>query len=237
LQFPPPDESTFLLWRTAEIPAEVPKTLDSGKARERTVAAWKHLKARDLAKARAEELAKVASGFGTSSVQIRQKVLDAYAALQADFSSKEAKDRVKYFAIPNVAPLVESIGFATGRNPIAPFQLTATENMPYPDYEKMRADLLGNRDKPLSTAFVMPDKPRNVFYVTVLESKDERGAEDFARNVYAPSIPQFSAAPAILSLFNGEQQARAREEAVALLKTELKYENEHPDLAKKSETE
>jgi hypothetical protein len=233
---PPTNESTFLYWRTAELPAEAPKTLD-GKAKERTIAAWKHLKARELARAKAEELAKVAAGFGDSKVQIDQRVLDAYAALQAEFPTKEAKDRVKLFTIPNVAPMQESIGFSVSRNPVTPFQLQPTENMPYPDYEKMRADLLGNRDKPLSTAFVMPDKPRNVYYVTVLQSKDERGVEDFGRNIYAPTIPQMSAGPIILNQFRGEQMAQARQEAVALLKAELKYEKESPDLAKKSESD
>jgi hypothetical protein len=232
----PPTESTFLLWQTAELPAEAPKTID-GKAKERTIAAWKHLKARELARAKAEELAKAAAGYGSSPIQINQRVLDAYAALQAEFPTKEAKDRVKLFTIPNVAPLQESIGFSVGRNPVTPFQLQPTENMPYPDYEKMRADLLGNRDKPLSTAFVMPDKPRNVYYVTVLQSKDERGVEDFGRNIYAPTIPQMSAGPIILNQFRGEQMAQARQEAVALLKAELKYEKESPDLTKKSESD
>jgi hypothetical protein len=236
IQFPPSNESEFLIWRTAEIPAEAPKTLD-GKAKERTIAAWKHLKARDLARAKAEKLAETAAGYGASPVQINQRVLDAYAALQAEFPSKEAKERVKYFTIPNVAPWQESIGFNVNRNPVTSFQLQPTENMPYPDYEKMRADLLGNRDKPLSTAFVMPDKPRNVFYVTVLQSKDERGVEDFGRNIYAPTIPQFSAAPTIMGQFLNEQQLQARQEALALLKAELKYEKENPDLAKKSESD
>jgi hypothetical protein len=235
VQFPPSNESEFLIWRTTEIPAEVPKTLD--KAKERTIAAWKHLKARELARAKAEELAKAAAGYGASPIQINQRVLDAYAALQAEFPTKEAKERVKFFTIPNVAPLQESIGFSVGRNPVTPFQLQPTENMPYPDYEKMRADLLGNRDKSPSTAFVMPDKPRNVYYVTVLQSKDERGVEDFGRNIYAPTIPQMSAGPIILGQFRGEQMAQARQEALALLKAELKYEKESPDLAKKSESD
>lgn len=236
LNGPPPAESTFLVWQTAELPAEVPKTLDA-KARDKVIAAWKRMKARDQAKAKAEALAKEAGTFGNSPTVIRQRMIDVQAALQKEFASKEAQDRVKYFPIPNVSPMVTSIGFMPGRQPVQPFQVAPSENVPYPDFEKMRADLLENRDKPLSTAFVMADRPKDVYYVAVLETRDTKSADEFGREVYLPNPAGLGPGQAVREQFTLERMGRMREDALALLKAEFKYDKEHPDLLKKSDAD
>jgi hypothetical protein len=50
----------FALWKIEDVPAHVPELTDAG-IKEQVIAAWKTAKALDLAKARAEELAKQAS--------------------------------------------------------------------------------------------------------------------------------------------------------------------------------
>jgi hypothetical protein len=233
--FPPVGGSTFLVWRTSELPAETPRTLDA-RTKAKAIAAWKRIKARDLAKAKAEEMAKAANGYGNSASVIRQKVIDAEAALQSEFDSKVAKDRVKFFYISPVAELIQTPSGLPGRETVVPFQINQREEIPYPEYVKMRADLLDNRDKPLSKAFVMADRPKDLFYVTVLESRDEKSVSDFGRDIYAPLLPGMGIGQQVLGQFSFEQRMKMREEALALLKIELHYENENPDLLKKSDS-
>jgi len=230
---PAPEQGTFVWWRTAELPAEAPKTLDA-KTRDKAIAAWKRIKARDLAKAEAERLAKEAEKFGDSPVVIRQKILDEHEKLKKEFPTPEAQDRVKFFYFSNVSPLVPGIPFSPGRDQPSPYQVTPTEDVPYPDVQGMTRELMEHRDKPLSTAFVMADLPKDIFYVSVLESKDPKSADDFGRTVYAPLFPGMSGTgPVVQQEFYADLRNRARADAVALLKAELKYEKENPDFGKK----
>ena len=222
-----PPESALLAWRVAEEAAVDPKSIDDPKVRAKVVAAWKRGKARELAKAKADELAKQAGTFGTNPEVIRSKLIDAQAALKAAAGDAAAMDRVKYFEIKPVAPLVGGTALMPGRQPWSEFRYLPNENAPYATAE-MTTELLNNRDKPIGTAVVVPDNPKDVYYVAVLSERVERGSFEFSRGIYAPLANQRDdMGSTIKNRFQSDAQLRAREMAVNLLKAEFKVEGEN----------
>jgi hypothetical protein len=225
-----PTEPAVLVWRTAEEPALEPKNYDDPKVRAKVVAAWKRIKARELAKAKADDLAKQAANFGSNAEVIRAKLIDAQAAMKAAVKDKEAMDRVKYFEFDRVAPLVAGQMFQPGRAPVESFRVTPNENIPYPTVE-MTVELLKNREKDVPTAVVLADQPKDNYYVAVLTQKFDRKPFEFGLSVYAPSrTPGGDVGDAVRSNFQAEATRKARETAFNLLKAEFKVENENEKL-------
>jgi hypothetical protein len=222
-----PPESALLVWRVGEEAAVDPKSIDDPKVRAKVVAAWKRIKARELAKAKADELAKQAGTFGTNPDVIRSKLIDAQASLKATAGDAAAMDRVKYFEIKPVAPLVGGMALMPGRQPWTEFRYLPNENAPYATAE-MTTELLKNRDKPIGTAVVVPDNPKDVYYVAVLSERVERSSFEFSRGIYAPIASQRDDMGSVIkNRFQSDAQQKAREMAVNLLKAEFKVENEN----------
>lgn len=219
---PSPYESVLLVWRMAEKPAEAPRNFD--EARDKAVAAWRELKARELAKKDAEELAAKAQGLGGSFFEIGQKLKDLQAQFEGTFDSPEAKARVKYFEVEDVAPVVVT-SLPSGAGPryqAAPFNMTPTANIPYPSQAMLEA-LVQAKDKPLSSTLVVSDQPEDRYYVAVVLDHKERGADRFKDEVYDPRASS-DVAVAISSRHQEELRQQARERAVAMLKAEFQYE-------------
>jgi hypothetical protein len=219
---PSPYESVLLVWRTAEKPAEAPRNFD--EARAKAEAAWRELKARELAKKDAEELAAKAQNLGGSFFEIEQKLKDLRAQFAGKFESSEAKARVTYFEVDDVAPVVVT-SLPAGAGPsyqAMPFNLTPTVNVPYPS-EAMEQALIQAKDKPLSNSLVVSDQPEDRHYVAVVLNHSQRGPGRFKDEVYDPRMSRDVAA-AISSRHQAELRQQARERAVAMLKAEFKYE-------------
>lgn len=219
---PMPTESVLLVWRTAEKPAEAPRNFD--EARPKAEAAWKELKARELAKKDAEELAAKAKDLGGSSFEIEQKLKDLHAQFAGKFDSPEAKARVTYFPVDDVAPVVVT-SLPSGAGPsyrAAPFTMSATVNIPYPSQAMLDA-LLKAKDRPLSSSLVVSDQPEDRHYVAVVLEHKARGPDRFRDEVYAPRA-SFEVAAAISARHQEELRQKARERAVAMLKAEFQYE-------------
>lgn len=232
-----PTEPALLAWRTAEEPALEPKNYDDPKVRAKVVNAWKRIKAREIAKAKADELAKQAATYGSNPEVIRAKLIDTQAAMKAAQTDKAAMDRVKYFEFDRVAPIVAGQMFQPGRAPVESFRVTPSENIPYPTAE-MTAELLKNREKDVPTAIVLADNPKDNYYVAVLTQKFDRKPFEFGLSVYAPSrTPGGDVGDAVRSNFQAESTRKARELAVELLKAEFKVEKENEKLlSEKSES-
>jgi hypothetical protein len=225
-----PTEPALLVWRTAEEPALEPKNYDDPKVRAKVVAAWKRIKAREIAKAKADELAKQAGTFGTNPEVIRGKLIDAQAAMKAAQTDKAAMDRIRYFEFDKVAPLVGGQMFQPGRAPVESFRVLPDERIPYPTAD-MTTELIKNREKDVPTAVVLADQPKDNYYVAVLTQKFDRKPYEFGLGIYAPSrTPGGDIGDAVRNLFESDATRKAREMAINLLKAEFKVENENEKL-------
>ncbi|HVK17923.1 MAG TPA: hypothetical protein VM533_13325 [Fimbriiglobus sp.] len=231
---PSPYESVLMVWRTAEQPAEAPRNFD--EARPKAEAAWKELKARELAKKDAEELAEKARNLGTSFFEIEQKLKDLQAQFAGKFDTPEAKARIKYFEVDDVAPMVVT-SLPSGAGPryqASPFNMTSTVNIPYPS-EAMARALIESKDKPLSSSLVVSDQPEDQHYVAVVLDHKARGADRFKDEVYDPRA-SFDVAAAISGRHQEELRKQARDRALAMLKAEFKYEEKSDKANQTSET-
>jgi hypothetical protein len=235
---PQPGQPAFVVWRVAEQPAESPRDFNNPAVKAKAEAAWREAKARELAKQAADELAKKCQNLGSSFFEIEQKLRDIRAQFAGQFNSPQAKERVKYFEIDGVAPLVPGAGpqnpLMPGRDSVRPFQMTPSENIPYPS-QAMAEALVKDKDKPLSTALVVTDQPEDAYYVAVLANRNEARPEDFYAKVYSP-IASGELAATIFRRHQEEVKQRTRDEALAMLKAEFRYEKESDKLNEKSET-
>ena len=241
---PTAGQPAFLVWRTEDKPAESPRTLDDPAknlygqtARDKTIAAWKRLKARELARKAADELAKLAPGFGQSSVEIEMKLRDEVAKLAGQFTDPGAKSRVQYHEIDRVAPLVSNFSFMPGQGGVSPFTVGRSSYMPFPGQD-LQSALMDNRAKPLGTAAVAADVPGDRVYVAVLLYKEDKSADVFGLTVYGPTAAQMQGnelASAVRSRHQEEVRRENRDRAVSLLKAEFRYDKESDELNKKAD--
>ena len=223
--------ASYVYWVTKEEAAVKP---DPYSAKERLRAAWKQMKARELAQARAHAIAEAIRKSPASSPDtIRQAVVDEAFKFQTEvIANKKAYDRATPFVLDNVCPfapldpsrrrpeeMIEAIQRGINvRDQVEPFGLPESANIPYPTRE-MATALIENRDKPAKTVVVLPDAPKDTYYVAVLLKRDLKNVEDFKRSAYAPGAP----AAGILGNFQGEEAQKARQAVVELLKKEFRY--------------
>jgi len=228
-----PDErqSQFLVWRTAEVPAEAAKDFD--KSRAKCVDIWKRQKARDLAKKAADELAAKTVGLGNNVIEIGPKLLNKYSEFANAFPDAASKDRTKYFELNKISrTVIDQFGTQESNGPTSSaFTLKPTNDIVYPS-QKMLEDMVANSTKPMSTSFVMVDRPENIYYVATVIGRLDRNASNFYSLVYNADVQSKNISGDISSRFEGEARKQAREEALELLKAEFKYEQESPNLDK-----
>jgi len=223
--YPPQEKSSlgsvhYVYWRTEDIS---PKKTNLFTARPAVIAAWKRLKARELALAQANRIAEQIRAVSSSDPLVFEPVLrQIHFELQLGIKDAKAADRAKQFAIPDVAPLVPSPmgamgGMGTGQ--LQPFQLRESDNIPYPTPE-MRAALLDNRDKPPKTVLVLPDAPKDTFYVATLIKRDLKTPDEFKINVYS----RLGNANSILPRYYEDSANKSQQTVMDLLKKEFRYE-------------
>jgi hypothetical protein len=214
-KFPPQDDTDFsgtttryMVWRTEDV-SPIKRNVIS--ARADVIAAWKRIKARDLAKQRAEEIAADVRDKGGADPG--RALTDHYFTMLRDVNDPKVIERVKKFSIERVAPLTP------GPGQLQPFGLTETANLPYPTREFVTA-LVENRDKPLKTVIVLPDAPKDTYYVAVLVNRTLKQPSEFKTEAYG----QAGTARGIVGTHRAEATRKARESVVALLKQEFKFE-------------
>ena len=223
----------------AEQPAESPRDFNAPGVKAKTEAAWKRLKARELAKQAAEELAKKTGAIGDNPVQVSGQLLDIWAGFRGKFESEAARDRVRKFQINNVAPIVELTDFASmmqagGRRQVGPFAVTPSADIPFPG-PKMTQTLLDVKDKPVSTSVVLADAAEDTYYVAVLESRFDRSTDDFGYLVY-PSPPAGELAQAVFTRHQDELRKATRAAALELLQAEFRFEKKSDKLDAKGDS-
>lgn len=231
-------EPKFLVWRTEETPGAPPKSF--AQARESVKAAWKRIKARELAKARADSLANaIQSSGGDFAGVISQNVKDLAEGLKGEFTDPKAKERVKVFTVPGVAPLAQTA--PDRNNPFAMtggmqrFMVTPTSDIPYPSAD-MTKQLLDERTKPAKTAFVMVDEPKDTYYVGTVVYRSPKTQDDFKFDVYR-DIGFGQTRATVMSEYMRDSQRKTYESVMGLLKKEFKYEETDEQKARFEENE
>ena len=230
--FPRPNdfESQFLVWRTSDVPAEAAK--DFEKSRAKCVDIWKRQKARELAKKAAEDLATKTANLGVDFTATGKGFIDQHAAFRAQFTDPAAQERVKRFEMPRISRVVvDQFDPESGSPSAKSFGLKESDNIAYPT-QKMQDDLIAYSGKPLSTSFVMLDRPESTFYVAVVLERTERGSLAFYSLVYNAGDNSKNVSGEMAGRFEGEARKQAREEALEMLKAEFNYEKESENLEK-----
>ncbi len=210
-------DALYLAWRTEDKAAA---GMSKEAARPLVVAAWRRAKARDEARRVADEFAaRVKAAPGSGPAQFVPVMFDLQTELQGKFADPKGKERVKLFKLDNVAP-IQILNDFSGM--ARPFSLLGIPEIPYPSPD-MAKKLLDERNAPVKTVFVVPDAPKDVYYVFALAGKQERGVEEFRQNLFA----QQGRGPVrelVLAGHAREAVTRARDSVLALLKKEFDYQ-------------
>lgn len=218
-------DPTFLFWRTDEVDS---KPVSYDRAQGELIKAWKRIKARELAKGRADAIADrlKSRGASLSGPQILQNVFDEDKILRDEFRGDDkAVERIKLFDIDNVAPLApgtEMNQFGGSGKTVRPFRLDPTSNIPFPtpDFEKL---LLDRRTDAPGTVFVVADKPKDMYYVVTLTRRQVLTPKEFNYEVYSGGAQQGGVGQGVRRAFVREQSKAAHDSVIDLIKKEFTY--------------
>lgn len=191
--------------------------LTNNEMTKRVDAAWKLQKARDLAKAEADELAKkmkeIAKTVSTDPLGVDKQLRDLA------FANKARKIDIDRLA---------KLKFAHGTNPremdyqpptIEKYQVT----YPTGDFAEQLLEL---RNKPMGEVIVLNDAPRSRYYVAALVAKREKSPTDFRDEVFLKSSvanEQMVRNPLFGTHALREERGKAVMEALERIKAEAKY--------------
>jgi hypothetical protein len=213
---PRPGQMRYVIWRTEDLPS---KKVDKIAARDAVRAAWKRIKAREQALAAANEMAnKIRANPATSEVSLEPLLNQLYFDLQLFIKDPKASLRARKFDLANVAPLVLRPG-QFGAPQMGPFAMTESENIPYPTPE-MATGLVDNRDKGFKTVLVLPDAPKDVYYVAVVMKRELKTPDEFRTEVFSTR----GQARDVLELYRADAVKKSRESVLELLRKEFRYE-------------
>ena len=223
-------EPSYLVWRTEEIESKEPREL--APIRAKVEAVWRHLKARDMAKAGADDLrkkldeklvAEKAMGQQGAVDRVTRDVQTTFVA--ENYKTRESLALAQYFFVEDVAYISSKISRLNAMGGgVQQFVLSPRKEVEYPT-QAMTTDLLAAKDKPLGTTLIMTDNPKDNYYVAVLLNRDERATGGFYSEIYGSNFGPLSGA--VNQSLQSETLRKAREQSVTLLKSEFKVENEN----------
>ncbi len=223
-------EPSYLVWRTEDIESKEPRELTPIRAKVEAI--WRHLKARDLAKAGADDLrkklddklvAEKAMGQQGAVDRVTRDVQTTFVS--ENFKTQESLARAQYFFVEDVAFISSKISRLNAMGGgVQQFMLSPRKEIEYPT-QAMTTDLLAAKDKPLGTTLIMTDNPKDNYYVAVLLNRDERATGGFYSEIYGSNFGPLSGA--VNQSLQSETLRKAREQSVTLLKSEFKVENEN----------
>jgi hypothetical protein len=224
----------LLAWRTEEQAAEPLRDINSPAGVAKVEAAWRLREARELAKKAAADLATQATKLGGNPVEAGPKLAQLWSDFAHTFATPAAQQRVKFFTLDGVAPVVEraAVGIMPQKS-VGGFTMTPDDNIPYPT-SLMATELVKEKDKPLGTSFVVADAPGDTFYVAVLANRQEKSVSEFFTYVYGALAAQTPLQPIVNGNHRAELTKEERDLAVALLKSEYGYANESARVNRKS---
>ena len=125
---------------------------------------------------------------------------------------------------------------------LKPFSLAPSENVKYPSMA-MHRTLMDERTKPEKTVLVLPDEPKDTYYVTTLLERKMKTEDTFKTEVYAENplarmqSQGGSTRDAVLGSFEMDSRRKTFESVMGLLKKEFKYEESEEQKKKLDENE
>jgi hypothetical protein len=215
-------EPKFLVWRTEETRA---KQMDFQSAKEQLRAAWKLIKAREIARSRAEAIAaQMQRTVGDVPEMIVSNLTELANTVQNSIADPKIKNRVKVFAISDVCPLTGS----ESRGGLHKFELRPTSDIPYPT-RAMADTLIAERTKPPKTSFVLVDEPKDTYYVVTVKDRKVKSEQEFQFAVFMELPTGMSGGmgqtrQAVMSSYNQNATKKTMESILGLLKQEFKFE-------------
>jgi hypothetical protein len=217
-------EPKFLVWRTEETKAK--KISDFPLAEEQVRAAWKKMKARDIARNRADTIAnQMQSSAGDVPELIDQNLREMANVVRNSIADPKIRERVKVFSIPGVCPLTGP-EFGGG---LHPFELRPSSDITYPT-KAMTETLLTQRTKPPKTSFVLVDEPKDNYYVVTLKDRKVKSEQDFQFSVFMEFSTGMMAGglgqtrQAVMGSFTRDTTKKTMESVMGLLKKQFKFE-------------
>ena len=192
------NESSFstgpvtLFWLVQNVDAVMPIDFNDPTSQAKCKAAWKRMKARELAKKAAEEardeLIKLAEAGGRTPDAVEKAARDVQqlviGRLPAD-ARIAALDRLRLITKADQydnAKFFYRLGFQSPAPQRAEFDLQPSDDILYPS-DKMIDEMRGLRDQPVGTAIATVDQPESMVYVAFVEAKVEQPRDHFQRFV------------------------------------------------------
>ena len=232
--YPGRDFPLCLVYRTQEQSPEPLRDPNSAESKVKVEAAWRRKQARELARKAAEELAAKAQSLGGNALELAPKLTQLHTDFARSFASPEAQARVKFFALDDVAPVVETSGVGImAQRGAGGYSMKETADIPFPT-QSMVEEVVKAKDKPLGTAIVLTDEPGDTAYVAVLADRQTKSVDDFFTYVYSSLARVTPLQPVVKRNQRAALRKQARDTALLLLKSEFGYEKESESLNKKS---
>jgi hypothetical protein len=198
-----PQDHFYLAWKSEEA---APKVRDFAEAKADVEAAWKRIKARELAAKAAADLQK----------QLRDKTVNNLASLK-DFAAQRKIDLIE---IGPIALRQESpAGMGGGMSTYAPPQ-TPRDKVPFGTGD-FCLKLMELRDKPIGETMVLTDIPKDTDYVAVLTERQEPSDAEFQR-IYAHSGFDPRGGDPLIYEFDQQERFKARNEIIKQIRADAK---------------
>jgi hypothetical protein len=235
------DKSSFLVWRAEEVAATGANFI---AAKDTVKTAWKRIKARELAKQKAEAIAEAIRKSDKSGDALIQTIKDQAEIFRSKFGGDEkAIARTKEFSIRGVCPITSIAenptaqkgidwlmvqGLPPHTGPYRFFRLAfrPSENLKYPSEEFEKA-IMDERTKDPRTVLVLPDAPKDTYFVTTLIKREEKTTADYNFEIVLAAVPDSksqSGGLLVLNRFRFEKQIKTMQSVLGLLRREFKYE-------------
>lgn len=220
----------YVVWRSEEVPAKLAASYDAAKPA--VIAAWKRIKAREMAKKRAEEIANSLRSGTPAALSFA--MLDESNKLATEFADNpKSQNRIVPFQIEGVCPLTtvanptasKGLFSATPSSPfsqLTPFDLPPSENVKYPSVEMYR-ELLAKRKEPPKTTMVLADEPKDIYYVVTLFDRKEKSDLEYQSAVMTTNSLG-GVRNIVLGSFAQDAQQKTLASVMGLLKKEFNYE-------------
>jgi hypothetical protein len=220
------DEELFVVWKVEETDAKV-RTLE--QARADIEMAWKRAKARELAKAAADETAKKFQKL------VEDKKLKDFAALQAEFKDFAAANKFKAIELEPLPLFTMQLAVMPGSP--TQYQRGTVSREAVPDAtQDFATKLTDMRKKPLGESIVLHDSPKSQFYVAILLGIDGGSDFDF-RQAYAKAAPSaLSPGDSLLMGYDIEQRVMFRRDFIKQLRKDARVETVAEELKKYDDT-
>jgi hypothetical protein len=216
-------------WKVDDQPAKVYEKFDflSQEMHDQLVKSWKMQKARELARTAADEF--VTKVHGLAQKELRDA--NSPFAFLNGLTDIAATSKYSVLTAPiRIAKLKKQPAFRPGQPARYEEPFVSNKQILYPPTfpgrsrsgDLMAEQLLELRNKPLGETMVVPNQPRDHFYIAVMTNKEDLTIENFYRDVFATSTGERD--PLYFQAVREMGVPAFRKDYLERLRAETKYE-------------